>query len=213
MDLIQLNIFPIIEQKIDDFDMNRQKKEYEERMRKHLESSMNSYSKPPVHTSSYFYKNRMPFQNSDLLPRDQNNRLASSKQNSRLDSKSKTKPISGLKKIYGNLGELVVPADHKEQERMSRLYSAGSTMSLRSGMSRLPTRSKFESNSRIRGLEQIYMQKLESKNKGGKKTSHGKRKAKFRTLHNKYIDDPSILAHDDLSEENIDVNISRYEIK
>ena len=81
---------------------------------------------------------------------------------------------------------------------MSRLQSPSSTITLRSGFSRQPTQSKFESNSRIRGLEKIYRQKLESKNKG-KKNYNGKRKAKFRTLLNRYVDDPTALMDDEMS--------------
>lgn len=187
----------LIEQQIDEFDYNRQK-QYEDRMRQHIESNMNHYNKPPIHTSSNFYQGKMPFKNSDLLTSGNQSRVGTSKAqyNYRLDTRGKPKPVSALRKIYGNLGELVVPAEDREHEHISRMYSPGSTLTLRSGFSRKPTQSRFESNSRIRGLEMIYLQKLENK-KSGKKG-----KAKFRTLHNKYIDDPSIYAFEEGSELN-----------
>ena len=135
-----------------------------------------------------------------LLPSNAGSRMTSTKnyQNSKIDTRPKTKQISGLRKVYGNLGELIVPAENREHEKKSRMQSPGSTITLRSGFSRQPTQSKFESNSRIRGLEKIYRQKLESKNKG-KKNNQGRKKAKFRTLLNRYIDDPTALMDDDVS--------------
>jgi len=199
-ELGELNM-DLIERKIDDFDYNRQK-EYDERLRNHIESSANSGQKPPMFTSNNFYQNRMPFQNSDLLP-NSNSRgiMAKNKNNSRMELRSKTKPMNGLKKIYGNLGELVVPADSQEFDRVNRLHSPGSTITLKSGASKQLNRSKFESNSRVKGLEMIYLQKLEKQ----KKKHPVKRRAKFRTLYNRLIDDPSILAHDENDSDNISV--------
>lgn len=211
-DLGDLNM-DLIEEKIDEFDLNRQK-EYEAKMKRHMSSNMNVYSKPPVHTSSNFYNNRRPFQNSDLLSSVSNSRITTSKAqyNSRLETRNKTRPIGGgIKRIYGNLGELVVPAEEHDHEVASRLYSPGSSVTLKGGFSRQNTQSKFDSNPRIRGLEMIYLQKLENKKKGQKRTEQAKRKARFRTLHNKFIDDPAILAQDDFSIENEEV--SRYEDK
>ena len=189
----------LIDEKIDEFDQNRQL-EYERRMQANIANNVFPYNKPPIQTSSNFYPQRFPFQSSELLPSNIDTRMTSTKNypNSRLDSRPKTKQISGLRKIYGNLGEIVVPADRRDHEKMSRLQSPGSTITLRSGFSRQPTQSKFESNSRIRGLEKIYRQKLESKNKG-KKNYNGKRKAKFRTLLNRYVDDPTALMDDEMS--------------
>ena len=202
----------LIEEKIDEFDLNRQK-EYEEKMKRHISSNMNIYNKPPIHTSSNFYNNRRPFQNSDLLSSVSNSRITTSKAqyNSRLEARSKIKPGGGLKRIYGNLGELVVPAEEQDHEIISRLNSPGSSITLKAGLSRQNTQSKFDSNPRIRGLEMIYLQKLENKRKGKKQPEQIKRKARFRTLHNKFIDDPAILAQDEFSQDHDE--ISRYEDK
>ena len=75
-------------------------------------------------------------------------------------------------------------------------------------MSKNINRSRYESNSRIKGLEMIYLQKLEKRNK---QNNARKRKAKFRTLYHKFVDHPSILAQDDDVTENHDDNMSRWE--
>lgn len=200
----------LIEQEIDEFDFNRQK-QYEERMRRHIESSMYGQDRPPMYTNQNFYQNSLPFQNSDLLPGASRVSTAKALYNSQLESRSKIKPVSGLKRIYGNLGELVVPAE--DGEILGRLHSPGSSVTLRSGFSRQQTRSNLHSNGRIRNLESIYLQKLEKRNKQPKGSGPvGKKRAKFRTLHNKFIDDPSILMHDDLSE-NQDDRVSKFEDK
>ena len=197
-DLGEMNM-DLIDEKIDEFDYNRQL-EYERRMQSNFENNVLPYNKLPIQTSNNFYPHRFPFQSSDLLPSNAGSRMTSTKnyQNSKIDTRPKTKQISGLRKVYGNLGELIVPAENREHEKKSRMQSPGSTITLRSGFSRQPTQSKFESNSRIRGLEKIYRQKLESKNKG-KKNNQGRKKAKFRTLLNRYIDDPTALMDDDVS--------------
>jgi hypothetical protein len=200
----------LIEQEIDEFDYHRQR-QYEERMRRHLESNM--YNQPPMYTSSNFYQNNsLPFQNSDLLHGGSRVTTSKAQYNSRIDVRSKTKPMSGLKRIYGNLGELVVPAEDRENEQLNRLHSPGSTVTLRSGFSRQKTKSKFESNGRMKNLEAIYLQKLENRSKNNKKYYPSKQRAKFRTLHNKFIDDPSILMHDEISESN-ENRVSKYEDK
>lgn len=193
-DLGDLNM-DLIDEKLNEFDYNRQM-EYERRMQANIANNVFPYNRPPAQTSSNFFPQRPPFQSSDLLPSNADSRITTSKNNlNRFDSRPKTKQISGLRKIYGNLGELVVPAEKRDYEKASRLQSPGSTMSLRTGLSRQPTQSKFESNSRIRGLEMIYLQKLENKSK----KSNQNKKAKFRTLLNRYVDDPSVLLDDEIN--------------
>ena len=115
----------LIEQKVDDFE-NRRQKEYEERMRKHMESGLGLFSQSPMQTNQYYPK-RIPFQNSDLLPTTMNGGAPNTRPLlSKQEKRSKVRASKGLKKIYGNLGELVVPADSKENDQLSRLHSPGS---------------------------------------------------------------------------------------
>jgi hypothetical protein len=152
---------------VDDFDNQRQLEYYEKIMQGNQNDSQYSNmfrdnlltskmisrdslfinGKPPTHTTSNFYQGRIPFQSVDILPHRDGSRISSSKvDKSRLENRSKINQTSGLRKIYGNLGELVVPSEKREYERSGRIQSPGSTLTLRSGFSRQPTQSRFDYN-------------------------------------------------------------------
>jgi len=86
--------------------------------------------------------------------------------------------------------------DIESFERMSQ-FSRGTARSLRDG-------------SRLRGLESIYLQRLEtSMKKGhGRPTKKGGKQPRFRVLQDRFVDDPEYIHHGEANEEGMGSVIS-----
>ena len=131
--------------------------------------------------------------------------------------KTQQKSKNDLQKIYGNMHDFVQPGDREvdfeemrnaiefvsssprfsedEEAHAFAGRATGARTAVGRQLSQDPSRPRFE-DKRMRGLETIYMQKLDAQKKRG--VSLPKRgKPRFRTLHIKLIDDPGQLAMDD----------------